>query len=205
MVGFGGWAGSRYMARQRRKDPGRSNGRVIWQTFAVMVLCDLVGEDLMVHLQLISYPRTIPSLTLWAGTDHQFPLYELLAWPGTFVCISSLHFFRDDQGRSWPERGIDRLRIRSGKLRTLARFAAIAGVCQLAILMCFNIPCQIYGLHAGSVPKALLDRSWRMAGVCGPGTAYNCGGPTVLMPRSDSPTNRMIPLTSRHGDALPAS
>ncbi|MHB8691168.1 MAG: spirocyclase AveC family protein [Solirubrobacteraceae bacterium] len=175
MLGFGAWAGSRYMARQRRRDPGRSNGRLIWQTFGAMVLVDLIGESIMIHLQLISYPRTIPSLTLWAGTDHQFPLYELLAWPGTFIIISSLHFFRDDQGRSWPERGIDRIGIRNGKLHTFARFAAIAGVCQLAILVAFNIPYQIYGLHAGPVPKALLDRPWRMAGICGPGTAFDCG------------------------------
>jgi len=60
--------------------------------------------------------------------------------------------------------------------------------------LAFNIPYQIYGLHAGPVPKALLARPWRMAGVCGPGTAYNCGGPGVLIPRSDTPTNRVVPI-----------
>jgi Spirocyclase AveC-like len=192
MVGLGGWAGSRYMTRQRRLDPARSNGRLLWQTFGVMVLIDLIGEGVMTHLQLISYPRTIASVTLWAGTDHQFPLYESLIWPSTFILISSLHFFRDDQGRTFVERGIDRIGIRNGKLHTFARFAAIAGFCQLAILVTFNIPYQIVGLHAGPVPKALLGRPWRMGGVCGPGTAYNCGGPQVLIPRSDTPTNRII-------------
>ncbi len=191
MLGFGAWLGSRYMARQRRKDPGRSAGRVVWQTFAVMVLVDLIVESIMVHLQLINYPRTISSLTLWAGTDHQFPVYEMLAWPGTFIILSSLHFFRDDQGRSWPERGIDRLGIRNGKLHTFARFAAIAGVAQLAILVAFNIPYQVYGLHADKVPDAYLERPWRMGGVCGPNTAYDCGGPGILMPRHDTPTNRV--------------
>ena len=90
--------------------------------------------------------------------------------------------------------GIDRIGIRNGKLKTFARFAAIAGVCQLAILVAFNIPYQIYGLHAGPVPKALLDRPWRMGGVCGPGTAYNCGGPGILIPRDDTPTNRVTIL-----------
>jgi len=174
MLGLGAYAGSRYMARQRRKNPDRSSPRLVAQTFAWMVVIDLVVESLMVHLQLISYPRTIPELTLWAGTDHQFPLYECLAWPGTFILLSCLHFFRDDQGRSWPERGIDRLRIRSGKLKTLARFAAIAGFGQLAILVAFNLPYQVWGLHADPVPKALEQREWRMAGVCGPGTPYDC-------------------------------
>jgi Spirocyclase AveC-like len=196
MVAFGAWAGSRYMARQRRKDPGRSIGRIVWQTFFVMVLVDLIGEGTMVHLQLINYPRTISSVTLWAGTDHQFPLYEALIWPSTFILLSSLHFFRDDQGHSFVERGIDRMNISSGKLHTFCRFAAIAGFCQLAILVTFNIPYQIIGLHAGKVPNVYLKRPWRMAGVCGPGTPYDCGGPGVLMPRSDTPTNRVI-LTPR--------
>lgn len=196
MLGLGAFAGSRYMTRQRRKDPSRSSTRIVLQTFALMMLVDLVVESIMVHLQLISYPRTISSLTLWAGTDHQFPLYETLSWPGTFILMSSLHFFRDDQGRSWPERGIDALRIRSGRLRTLARFAAIAGYGQLAILVTFNLPYQVWGLHADPVPKALLHREWRMAGVCGPKTAYDCGGPGIPMPRHDSPTNR-IPIQER--------
>lgn len=190
MLGFGAWAGSRYMSRQRRKDPNRGPWRIILQTFAVMVLVDFIVESLMVRTQLINYPRTIPSLTLWAGTDHQFPIYEMLAWPGTFIIISSLHFFRDDLGRSWAERGIDQLRIRSERLKTFFRFAAIAGACQLAILVAFNLPYQLYGQHAGPVPQKQLHQPWRMGGVCGPGTAYNCGGPGVLMPRSDTPTNR---------------
>jgi len=187
MVGLGGWAGSRYMTRQRRNDPGRSTGRVVWQTFGVMVLVDLVVESAMVHLQLISYPSTVHELTLWAGTDHQFPLYEALSWPGTFIIISSLHFFRDDEGRSWPERGISRLRIRSGKLRTVARFAAIAGVCQLAILVTFNIPYQVWGLHSDPVPAAYLKRDWRMAGVCGPHTDYDCRQVDASRPRRQQP------------------
>ena len=169
---------------------------MILQTFALMVVIDLVVESLMVHTQLINYPRTVPALTLWAGTDHQFPLYELLAWPGTIVLCAALHFFRDDHGRSWPERGIDKLGIRNGKLNTFARFAAIVGACQLAILIMFNIPYQVWGLHADKVPEAYLDKPWRMAGICGPGTAYDCGGPGVLMPRHDSPTNRVVTLVT---------
>jgi hypothetical protein len=182
MLGLGAYAGSRYMARQRRKDPGRSAARVVAQTFAWMVLIDLVVESLMVKLQLISYPRTVSELTLWAGTDHQFPLYESLSWPGTFILMSSLHFFRDDRGRSLPERGIDALRIGSGKLRTFARFAAIVGFGQLAILFTFNVPYWFWGTQADRVPSALLHREWRMAGVCGPNTDHDCGGPKEHQP-----------------------
>jgi hypothetical protein len=197
MVGFGAWAGSRYMGYQRRKDPTRSNGRLIWQTWGVMVLFDLIGEGIMVHLQLISYPRTIASVTLWAGTSHPFPLYEAVIWPSTFILLSSLHFFRDDQGRSWPERGIDRIGIGNGRLRALCRFAAIVGYCQLAILVTFNIPYQIIGLHAGPVPRALLDEPWRMGGVCGPGTAYSCGGYGTPAPLRNGPASRVAVIGTK--------
>ena len=194
MLGLGAWAGSKYMSNQRRKDPSRSNGRLVWQTFGVIVLIDFVVESAMVHTQLINYPRTIESLTLWAGTDHQFPIYECLTWPGTFILLSCLHFFRDDQGRSLPEQGIDKIKFRSERVKTFARFAAVAGACQLTILVAFNLPYQIIGLHAGPVPEVYDDRPWRTAGVCGPGTAFDCGGPGVLIPRDDSKTNIVVPV-----------
>lgn len=201
MVGLGAWAGSRYMARQRRKDPDRSAARLVVQTFGVMVLVDFVVESIMTRLQLISYGSTIESLTLWAGTDHQFPVYEMLAWPGTFIILSSLHFFRDDRGRSLPERGIDQLRIRSPRLKTFARFAAIVGVCQLAILFAFNIPYQLYALHSGPMPKEFIEREWRVGGVCGPKTAYDCPDPDLPIARRSSPTNRIAPTPT---DTAPA-
>ena len=75
--------------------------------------------------------RVIPSLSLWAGTDHQFPIYETISWAGTYTVLACLHYFRDDRGRSLPERGIDALHIRSGRLRTkvpsLANSARPAG------------------------------------------------------------------------------
>ena len=91
----------------------------------------------MTRTGLISYSSTIPALTLFAGTDHQFPLYEPLSWPGTFIILSCLHFFRDDRGRSWPERGIDKLKFKREGFKTFARFCAIAGAAQLAIFVAF--------------------------------------------------------------------
>ena len=190
MVGFGGWAGARYMGYQRRKDPARSNGRLLWQTWGVMVVIDFVGEGIMTHLQLISYPRTIESLTLFAGTNHPFPLYESLIWPSTFILLSSMYFFKDDQGRSWPERRNRPHPLQERGPGDDSSFAAIAGYCQIAILVTFNIPYQIIGLHAGPVPKALLDEPWRMGGVCEPGAAYNCGGPVELGSFPDAQARR---------------
>ncbi|MGH3629742.1 MAG: spirocyclase AveC family protein [Sciscionella sp.] len=192
MLGMAAYGGSRYMAYLRRKNPAVGAARLIGQTFALMVVIDIVVELIMTRTQLISYGSTIPWLTLFAGTDHQFPIYEPLHWPGTFILLSCLHFFRDDRGRSLPERHIDRLPIRSGKLKTVARFAALAGACQLTILFAFNIPYQLWALHSGPMPQVFIDREWRTAGVCGPKTAYDCPNPKLPIARESSPTNRIV-------------
>ena len=186
MVGFGAWAGARFMGFQRRRNPALPAWRLIAQTFGVMVLVDLLVEGLMVHTQLINYPSVIHEVTISAGTDHQFPLYESLIWPSTFILLSSMYYFRDDAGRTFMERGIDRIHFRSARMKTFARFAAIAGFCQLAILVTFNIPYQVIGLHSDPVPKVYLERPWRMAGVCGPGTKYNCRQVDADHPRLQS-------------------
>jgi hypothetical protein len=200
MCAMSGYAGSRYMSYQRSKDPSRGAVRLVAQTYGVMIIGDFVVELIMTRTQLISYSATIPQLTLFAGTDHQFPLYEPLSWPGTFIILSCLHFFRDDRGRSWPERGIDTLRFRSEGTRTFARFLSLVGACQLAILIAFNIPYSFYALHAGPMPKPFVEREWRNGGVCGPKTAYDCPDPALPIARRSSPTNRINPQEARpHG------
>lgn len=187
MCAMSGYAGSKYMSYQRRKDPSRSVARLILQTYGVMIIGDVIVELIMTRTGLISYPTTIASLTLFAGTDHQFPLYEPLSWPGTFIILSCLHFFRDDQGRSWPERGIDKITFKSEGLKTFARFCAIAGACQLAIFVAFNMPYWFYALHAGPTVPSLVEREYRNGGVCGPTTAFNCADPSKPISRESAP------------------
>ena len=64
-----GWAGSRYMSYQRRKNPAIGTFTMIAKTFGVMVIGDVIVETIMVRTQLISYGSTIPSLTLFAGNN----------------------------------------------------------------------------------------------------------------------------------------
>ena len=197
MCAMSGYAGSRYMTYQRRKDPSRSVFRLIVQTYLVMIVGDFIVELIMTRTGLISYSSTIPWLTLFAGTDHQFPLYEPLSWPGTFILLSCLHFFRDDRGRSWPERGIDKLKFKREGTKTLARFCAIAGAAQLAILIAFNFPYWFYALHSGPMPTPHIERTWRNGGVCGPTTAFNCPDPRRPISRQSAPDRPEL-LPERH-------
>ena len=190
LVGIPAYAGSRFMGWLRGRDASISRFRMILYAYAALCVFDLILESFITRTQLFSYGSVVPEFSLFAGTDHQFPLYETVSWAGTYTALACLHFFRDDQGRSLPERGIDRLRIGSGRLRTFARYLAIMGVCQLAILFTYNIPYVYWGQHA-EMADVLETREWRTAGVCGPKTAYECPDPRLPIARKGSPTNRI--------------
>ena len=192
LVAIPGWAGAKFMGRIRERRPLLGNWGLVACAFAAFCVFDIVLEGFITRTQLFSYGSVIPELSLFAGTDHQFPLYETVCWAGTYTVLASLYFFRDDRGRSLPERGIDALRIRSGKLKTFARFLAIMGVCQLTILLTYNIPYAVFGLHS-EMPDVFVEREWRTGGVCGPETAYNCPTPEDPLARGSSPTNRIDP------------
>ena len=196
LVAIPAMAGSKFMGWLTRRQPGMSKIKLITLTYGAFCVFDLVLESFITRTQLFSYGSVIPELALFAGTDHQFPIYETISWAGTYTVLSSLHFFRDDRGRSLPERGIDGFKFGGARMKTFARFLAIAGACQLAILVPYNIPYQLYGLHA-EMPAVFDERPWRTGGVCGPQTNFECPGPGVPIPRHDSVTNRIVPEHSR--------
>lgn len=191
LVAIPAWAGSKFMTRLRQRNPGIGIFRLLGTTFLAYVVFDLVLETAIVRTQLFSYASTVPSLTLFAGTKYQFPLYETVSWCSTYLGLACIHHFRDDRGRTLVERGIDNLRV-SGRAKTFARFLAIMGACQLVMLVTYNIPYVYWGLHAGPTPKSLADAPWRTAGVCGPRTSYACPNPHDPIAKRGSPSNRIV-------------
>jgi hypothetical protein len=190
LVAIPAMAGSRFMGWLTRRTPGISKPRLIALTYLAFCAFDLVLETFITRTNLFSYGSVIPQLSLFAGTDHQLPVYETISWAGTYVFLSSVHFFRDDRGRSLPERGIDAFRVGGDRLKTFLRFLAIVGIAQLSILLTYNIPYQLYALHS-EMSGVYLNQPWRLAGVCGPNTNFDCPGPGVPIPRRDSRTNRV--------------
>jgi hypothetical protein len=132
--------------------------------------------------QLFSYSSTVPSLTLFAGTKYQFPLYETVSWCFTYLGLACIHHFRDDMGRTLVERGVDSLKV-TGRAKTFCRWVAIMGACQLVMLVTYNIPYVYWGLHSGPTPRALQRDLWRSGGVCGPTAAFSCAAPGHPLPR----------------------
>jgi hypothetical protein len=184
------WCGSRLMSRGRARHPAISVVSLVGLAFLGFCIFDLIIESFITRTGMFIYPSTIPELTLFAGTPHQFPLYETMSWAGTYTVLASIHHFRNDKGETWADRNFDSLAM-PGPLRTFARWLAIMALCQLAILVTYNIPYMFWALHGGKFTVTEESHPWLTAGLCGTSTPYDCPGPGVPFARLDSPTNRI--------------
>src|SRR5271168_3854452 len=98
--------------------------------------------------------------------------------------MACLRHFRDDVGRCIPERGLENLRI-PRKLHTFARFLMMMGFVQLGFLVTYNIPYFYWSTKGGAYPAAL--QSYRIGGLCGPKTDFDCASLENPVPKAGSP------------------
>lgn len=145
--------------------------------WATMAITDLVLEVIWLHNGLYAYPGAIRSLSVFPGTEHQFPLYESVLWGGMWGAMVCLRYFRNDRGQTIAERGIERVRGgRRGK--SALRLLALIGIAQTFMLV-YNIGIGFAGLHSDPWPREVLSKSYMTAGMCGEGTDQACGDPKV--------------------------
>ena len=114
-------------------------------------------------------------LVIWPGTRWQVPLIpDPIFWSLVFTAMAALRFYRDDAGRSFVDRGLERTRL-TGRARTLVSTLAVVGFANIAMGL-HTIPsvwASFYLHNTVEVP------SYMRAGVCGKGTSYHCPGPDV--------------------------
>jgi len=190
-VAMAGYLGSRFMAACKTRKPEITHLQLIGATFAVLVVADTIFEALLMRLNIFGYPSTVPQLTLWAGEYYQLPIYQELQWGATFTAMACLRFFRDDNGRSIPERGLDTLKFSPG-LNTFARFLVMLGFLQTAFFLTYNMPYFYWSTKGAAFPAAL--QSYRIGGLCGPDTDFDCATLHTPVPKAASRTNRTIEI-----------
>jgi hypothetical protein len=156
----------------RRRWPTVGPLGIVVTAFIVVFVAEFLLELLVVRTQLVAYPSAIRGLTLWAGTTHQMPVYEQVLWSGVLTFTGALRFFVDPRGRSFVERGADRLQI-GARLRTTLRLFAVIGAVHAAAFS-YDIAVNAAGLYAGSVAQY---PSYLRTQQCGPGTDILCPGP----------------------------
>lgn len=185
IYGLPAWYGSRLMSRARSRNPGISSAKLIGYAFLGFCVFDVFIESFIHRTGMFIFPSTIPALTLFAGTPHQYPVYEIVAWAGTYTVGASLHCFRNDKGETWADRNLDSLRL-GVRLRTFCRWLALVGALQIGMLFTYNLPWSFWTQHGGNFTVTEESHPWLTAGLCGPSTPYDCRTPGQPFVRRDA-------------------
>jgi len=109
------------------------------------MLIDLVFEAVIIRLGLMAYPAAPGAFALWAGTQFQLPLIELLGAGLFWTLLAFLVCSADQRGLTWVERGSRY--IPGTAARAVVRQVALIGVVNALFLL----------LPLGIVQSAVLD------------------------------------------------
>jgi len=153
--------------------------------YAVICALDMILELPACFTGLFAYPGAPAWATLWAGTPHQFPLYETFFMNFNYTSIGLLRFYRDDKGESWAEKGVSRMNL-SASAKTTLRFFALVGFCNVSYFIVYFMPYNWMAMQADTFPKY---PSYMRYEICGQGTPYAC-------------PSREVPVQSRHSLAI---
>lgn len=191
LVGLWAFAGAKFMQWFKARRPNTTPLQLIFATFLFFIPLDFALENIILRTQLFNYASTVPELTLWAGQIHQFPLYEILSWCATLTSLSAIYYFRNDKGEMFAERGLSAIRFPKQSLKTFTRFVVIMGAAHTLMFVTYNVPYFYWSTKGGSFPPYA---EYRIGGLCGPETNYDCPGLDIPLPKKQSPTNRTIPV-----------
>jgi Spirocyclase AveC-like len=174
------------MRRAKSRWPNISNAGLIGVLIVWTFFFDLVMEGLfLMPMGLYIYPGAIKSLSINAGTYYQWPVYEGLMWGGVQAGLCALRYFTDDRGRTFVERGLERVQGGFAK-QQLTRFLAIFAACSMFFFVFYNIPAQWFAMHQDPWPADILKRSYFLMGICGDGTDRLCPDPAIPVPGKNS-------------------
>ena len=202
---FGGLAVMRFL---KACFPSISNVFLVISGILGAMVVDMVLESLLIRFSgIYAYPGSIRSLSLWGGHWYQFPIYETLfgAWVGT---TSVLLYFKDDKGRTWVERGVEKLDMckNSNFRQSMVRLVAVIGFCSVAEVILYVLPMPLFTANADPFPDDLPAFFTTGAGMCGPGTGIACARPDLpIMRRNDLQKFSQSPQVSEEIAAKPVA
>jgi hypothetical protein len=144
-------AGCAAVRALRRRYPSISNVTAVGVVFAGAVVFDFVVENAIIQLtQAYGYARAPSALTLWAGTAHQFPIYEAVCVGALGAIFTALRLSALDapDGVSLVERGFDRFPPRlQGPVRTVA----VIGFSITTLLLVYHLEINWLGTNGNAI------------------------------------------------------
>jgi hypothetical protein len=142
-------------------------------------------ESAMMRMGSHSYAGSIRWLAISPGKYYEFPIYQGVTGAILFTTWGAMRFYRDDQGYSFAEHGIQKLKV--GRRATgWLRFFAVSGAITTIFFLGYHLPNALFALEGGAWPHSVLQRSYFTDGLCGPRTNVACPGPNTPISRTDS-------------------
>jgi hypothetical protein len=171
----------RIVEGMRSRWPALSNAQLLGLLLLIGWSIDILIEvcfALPLHLWSWAAPK---ALTIQVGSGARIPLLEIIGAGTYFGLMMAIRIFKDDRGRSLPERGLDHY---SPRVRQAITLLALFGAFQCLIVVFGNAPVILspYVTITGNLPAHIVN------GVCDApgfhGTRYGpCPGtPGFRMP-----------------------
>jgi hypothetical protein len=143
---------------------------------------DILMEGMFfMRMGFYTYPGAIRALCVFPGHYYQYPIYEGVFWGLVQACICMLRYYKDDHGRTFVERGLERTQGGFVK-QQMIRFLAIYAACSIFFFVFYNIPAQWLAMHADPWPEDVQKRSYFMNGMFGDDTGRLCPDPFLPNP-----------------------
>jgi Spirocyclase AveC-like len=145
-----GYVGTMAARKLRARFPDLSTQGILAVLFVGDFIFDFVVENLIIRTtDGYSFVQTNGALTLWAGEQYQFPIYEcfLVACVGLAFTYARWSMDWDENGLSVVERGVLSL---PSRYRLAARVLAAIGFCAAVLMLCYHLPINWIGLTGHS-------------------------------------------------------
>jgi hypothetical protein len=126
--------------RARKRWPQASETLLLTGMWVFFFVFDFVVENAIIRLtEAYSFARTQGSLTIWDGSQYQFPVYEsvCVAFVALGFAAVRISADADPAGLSFVERGLSDL---PSVLRPVVRLLAAVGYSAVILIMCYHLP-----------------------------------------------------------------
>jgi hypothetical protein len=137
--------------RRRAKNPDLSNAKALAGVFGAALIFDFVLENFFIRVDhAYAFAKTPSQLTIFDGSQYQFPLYESVFVAALGVAFTALRLSAVDSpdGLSFVERGVTRL---PAAWREPARWFAVIGFCVTCLFVLYHLPLNWFGLNGDSL------------------------------------------------------
>jgi len=152
-MGLGGAVvGCWFVARLRRRWPRINTVAALAALFVAFWTADFVLENLFIRAEVYTYARTWQAVTLWPGSQYQFPLYEGVCVAAYALGFTWVRLSWMDRGRSFVDSGLDRLRL-TGGLRGAVQLLAVIGFAAACAFLAYFAPWSWLSIDADSIAR----------------------------------------------------